>query len=239
MKHEKAPVTGTIVLGALIAAIESDPALTERSRQDLLTALRSFCHHLGLDPNETEANFFSLRGALKGFHPRLKGITPKTWSNIRSLVTQAMNRYGAARRASLPVQLNEQWRVVRDSFAATGLVRSLSRFVNFCAERNIQPSTVIQQTFDDYLHFLEQGTLNRYPKKAHRLACVAWNRAVRALPELSLSAIAVPRYRDPVSLPLTTFPESFAEELVEWEAVVAGNHLFDDRSPRRPLRTST
>ena len=115
----------------------------------------------------------------------------------------------------------------------------LARLVAFCADRGIAPGAVDDAALEGFRAWLEAGTLVPDPGRVQRRACLEWNRAAGLVPGWPGRAVAVPDRRDRLGLPPGTFPASFLADVDAWQARLAGEDLFDEAGPAKPLRPAT
>src|SRR5712691_5923473 len=110
--------TTGITLAGLIARIQTDDGLPAIRQRDLISAVRSFARLLELDLAHAAAGLAPHRARLRRFVPEAAGIGRKRWSNIRSELSSAFDRYGIQdRRPRGPRQLSPAWRALRERLA--------------------------------------------------------------------------------------------------------------------------
>jgi hypothetical protein len=71
-------------LADVIATIETDLALSETRRRDIISAARTLSRVLNKNPDEVPASPSWIRQRLKNVHPRQAGMSPKRFANIKS-----------------------------------------------------------------------------------------------------------------------------------------------------------
>src|ERR1700730_15953546 len=82
-----------LTMADLIGRIERDPVLPPTRKRDLISAVRSFCRQLKLDPATTPATHAYFRRHVQGFHHLNSRTSRKTFQNTRALVSTALRRY--------------------------------------------------------------------------------------------------------------------------------------------------
>jgi hypothetical protein len=83
----------TLSMADLSGRIERDPELPATRRRDLISAVRSFCRQLKLDPATTPATHAYFRRHVQKFHHLNSGKSKKTFQNTRALVSSALRQY--------------------------------------------------------------------------------------------------------------------------------------------------
>ena len=169
-------------------------------------------------------------------------VRRKRWANIRSSVGFALTRYcGAAEQHwESRRELQGPWRELRDRISTDlDICVPLSRLFRYCALHGIAPDQVSAATFAAFRIWLEQRTTVIDPAGRFRRTCLAWNQAAAAVPgwppaRAPIDARRTRQYATPEAL-----PASFQAEIEKWRAVLAGDDLFAENAPKRPLRPAS
>ena len=90
----------TLTLEGLIALVENDIELERQRKRNLCSSIRKFAG-IVTGTLQIQATFPVFRDLIAKADIAAAGITPSRWSNVRSDVTYALKRYGAATRAPL------------------------------------------------------------------------------------------------------------------------------------------
>ncbi len=225
----------------LLDRVRGDTGLSANRRRDLASAIRTFVRLLDLDPAHAEAGIKPHRAKIQKFYPASAGISRKRWSNIRSDLGFALDRYRVKYRRPSPRDLSPAWLALRDQARETHIrfVRGLSALIHYCNARGIEPDAVNDAVIDRFHDYVRDQTFNRRPNRVHRRTCMLWNRAREAIPGWPQTLLTVPCYRGTFSLPLANFPEPFQHELKRWLARLAGQDILANEVPDRPLRPAT
>ena len=228
-------------LADVLARLGADPGLAPTRRRDLASALRTLARAARADPAATPATFPALRALAAGKVPAALGLSPKRWANVRADAAAALRHAGVAPEGRRPAAtLPEPWRALRAAMAGDVALRcGLARLVAFCADRGIAPGAVDDAALEGFRAWLEAGTLVPDPGRVQRRACLEWNRAAGLVPGWPGREVAVPDRRDRLGLPPGTFPASFLADVDAWQARLAGEDLFDEAGPAKPLRPAT
>src|SRR5262245_53994935 len=100
-------------MAELMVAIERDPILSATRKRDLVSAVRSFCRLLKLEPSATPASHAYFRRHVQRFNHLTAGTSRKTFQNVQALVSAALQRFGTAKQ---PVrqELSLEWQELQD-----------------------------------------------------------------------------------------------------------------------------
>jgi hypothetical protein len=147
-------------------------------------------------------------------------MSAKTWSNIRSTVSGAIQRYcGPSKRTDLPRNLSPAWLEQRNLLSRHGtdrLMRGLSAFIHFCNRAGIEPDQVGDDAAVRFLEHKRTATACRNPEDRHRETCRLWNKTVDQVPGWSSVKLKVPDYRKRISLDWAALPPAFVADLNRW-----------------------
>ena len=226
----------------LIALAKADQALSDSRRRHVVCDLRIFVREAGRQPAAVPATVAGARELIQAMRQRPLGVTRKRWANIRSSVDFALTRYcGVAEQHwESGRELQGPWRELRDRISTDlDICIPLSRLFRYCALHGIAPDQVSAATFAAFRVWLEQRTTVIDPAGRFRRTCLAWNRAAAAVPGwppvcAPIDAPRTKQYATPEAL-----PASFRAEIEKWRAVLAGDDLFAENAPKRPLRPAS
>jgi hypothetical protein len=116
----------------------------------------------------------------------------------------------------------------------------LSRFISFCEANAIIPRTVSDAVSARFLAHLECDTLVPKPRDCHRRTCRLWNVAAETEPGWPALRLSVPDYRKPRrTLPISSFPLSFQEELARYLDHLRRGDVFSEEAAEKPLAPIT
>jgi integrase len=235
MTPDRTPTT----LADALAALEADTALGTDRRRDLRSALRRIARMTGKPLDRLPAELSLLRPILNEIHPVAHGISPKTFANLRSNFMAAVRHTGIVE--ARPRMLTPAWQTLHAALPTTSLRHGLSRFLRWCALRDLVPSALDGRALDEFRDWLAANALVEDPHGFVRRVGKLWNEAAQRLPDQDLPAIVPPaapsnRMR---RLPLPAFPESFQKDLEAYLAQRADPDPFDPEAPPKPAKTST
>ena len=213
--------------------------LPDRVRDDLKSAIRSFCRLIGRHPEEVPAHPNYLRQHLKRIRPARFGISKGRWSNIKSLLRRALRVCGCAvmpGRYTAP--LTPDWEFLYQQLNNKTLECGLTKFMHFCTAQGIEPDEVQAESFELFKDALEQEGLIKDPRSVHQHACRCWNKAVDIVEGWPKIRVEVPSYRETYTLDWPAFPSSLRQDTQGWLDRLAGLDLVDP-IPFKPVKPST
>ena len=91
----------TLTLEGLVALVENDVELERQRKRNLCSSIRKFAGIVN-GTLQLKAAFPVFRDLIGKADIAASGITRSRWSNVRSDVTYALKRHGAATRAPMP-----------------------------------------------------------------------------------------------------------------------------------------
>ena len=100
------------------------------------------------------------------------------------------------------------------------------------------PDRVSAATFRAFREWLVRRTLVTDPVWLFRRISVAWNRAADSVPGWPQIRVAVEVHSTKYAMP-EALPASFQDDVEAWRGVLAGDDLFADNAPSRPLRPAS
>ncbi|MHC4984146.1 MAG: tyrosine-type recombinase/integrase [Planctomycetota bacterium] len=228
----------TMAMADLLERANADPDLSPTRRRDTVSAINRLVALSGRSVN-IEASFPVLRGVLRQIERTATELSPKSLSNMKSLVKSALERYGAVTRAPLKKHLSQDWLTLRGHLPTAAYVRGLSNFMHWCSREGIAPGEVSDAVIADYNEYLTEQTFNRKHRAVYRRVCLLWNRAVEEIPEWPTGRVTMPDFRDRISFPLSDFPASFGADLDAYVRVMAGDDLLAPNTPSKPRSHAT
>ncbi len=186
MTPNRTPTT----LADVLAALEADTALGANRRRDLRSALQRIARMTGKPLDRLPAELSLLRPMLNEIHPVAHGISPKTFANLRSNFMAAVRHAGIVE--ARPQVLTPAWQTLHAALPTTRLRHGLSRFLRWCALRDLVPSALDGRAPDEFRDWLAANALVKDPDGFVRRVRKLWNEAAQMLPDQGLPAIAPP-----------------------------------------------
>jgi integrase len=233
------PCSTPATLADVLILLEADSALGVNRRRDLRSALRRIARMSGKTLDRLPAELSLLRPMVNEIRPAAHDISEKTFSNLRSNFMAAVRHAGIIE--ARPQELTPVWEALHAALPTTRLRHGLSRFLRWCALKDLVPSALDAGALDEFRHWLSANALVKDPHRFVRRVGKLWNEAAHLLPDQGLAEIGLPaqpsnRMR---RLPLAAFPESFQADLEAYLAMRADPDPFDPEAPPKPARPST
>lgn len=226
-------------LSAVLEQIESLGLAPTRLR-DLRSAIRSLCRLISKGPEEAPANINWVHVRLRRVHPVSAGISEKRLKNIKSDVIKALSLCGCSReRSDWMRQPSSSWQAFLDSIPNKHDRWKLTQLAQYCSALGVAPGEVSDLHIASLLSTLETETFVDKPAAKVGAAVGAWNRLRETVEGWPSHILATPRKKEPWTIPLATFPDSFQADVDRWLERLARPSLLDDDGPIKPLRPST
>lgn len=195
-------------------------------RRDLRSAVTSFCKAVGKRPEEILVIPHEIRALREAVQPLAIGISKPRWANICSGLNKAIALVRDLVPSRNTTPLLPDWEALLD-ILPKHLVRKMSPGARYLSGRGVAPTAV---SLDDLLGYCEDIKCNRMRRNAEQAAdefLWAWNRTAQQYP--AWPQVIIPREdkRDTYSLPLETFPPSFAADIDAYIGRLSRGILFD------------
>jgi integrase len=182
-----------VTMADVLARIEADPALSPRSRRDMVKALHTFSRAVGVGLAMLPAQPPVLRERMASASAKRVGIKERHWDNVRSLTLRALGHAGVR---VLPGRaragLSPQWEPLSALLTSPEQRYDLSRFMRFCSAEAIQPEQVDAGTFAAFHDALQAMSVHGKPWEIYRTACLAWSGAVAKAPGWPQRPVPIP-----------------------------------------------
>src|SRR5262245_10463456 len=152
-------------LADLLTLIERAGVAGTRQR-DMVSAIRRICEMAAATPASVRAEPPVLRNLLSRIHPTAHGVSAKSYSNLRSLLTAALRLAGIITESGRgDAKRHPVWGPVFEAIADDQrLSNGLATFANWCAGQGILPNEVDDTVVQRFLPWLEAKTLHRDPR---------------------------------------------------------------------------
>ena len=222
-------------LQGVIDAVRASDTLDAKTKTAWSSSIRTFAKCVGRAASELDANPTAIRAAERYAKPALTGLSDQHFANSKTRLRKALEHVGIPvdRRRRMPP--SPAWVDLLKGFDrkyAIDLCKLASRSTTLA----IEPPAVTQQTFDEYLRYLdEQSTQQNLRERWHR-ARRAWNAAV-AIEGGPFPRIANPFEEIEKGLSWADFPPSLLPEIERLKARATKVDLFGER--RKPLKPVT
>lgn len=195
-------------------------------RRDLRSAVTSFCKVVGKRPEEISVIPHEIRALREAVQPMAIGISKARWANICSGLNKAIALVRDLVPSRNTTPLLPEWKMLLGALPKS-LKRKLSSGARYLSGEGITPSVV---SLDDLLGYCKAIKTERMRPNAEEAAdhfLWAWNRTAQQYP--AWPQVLIPREdkRDIYSLPLETFPASFAADIDAYIGRLSRGILFD------------
>lgn len=228
-------------MGIILEQIDDLDTLSANKRRDLKSAIRSFCRLIRKEPALVPANINWLHIRIRRVSPAAHDITKKRLANIKSDVLKALELTGCSReRAEWLRKPSPEWSRLLDKVLIKQDRWKLSQFSQYCSALGIAPTEVTDKHVSDFHKAIIEETFMDKPDQVAVYAVKTWNRLreqIDGWPDVVLAP--VPRRKEPWTIPLEQFPETFQQDVDRWLNRLANPDPFDADSPLKPLRPVT
>ena len=143
--------------------------LPNRQRQELASALRTVGRALDRPLERIQADPRHLAPRLKTVAPRAIGMSPRSWSNVRSRLRKALSLVRPVSPGRNTNPLTPAWDALWRPLKSRRVKISLSRFVRRCSSAGIEPEAVAETTFTEFRNHLDDALL-KHPGRGVRRA---------------------------------------------------------------------
>jgi hypothetical protein len=221
-------------------AIAASDAIPASQKPYLLWALNRTIALLGSGLPDVRADPRTVLRQLDQMSPAMAGLSPQSFTNLKSLVRTAFRRFAprlAAARSR--IKLAGAWREL-EARLPLRLKRRLSRFPRFAQANGWSPDEIGEAHVERFEHYLQHEVMLDDPDEVVRETRRAWNRAVDTAPGWPNRHLAPPqRKRLPYWLPLEQLPASLQHEVQEYLNGLAHPDVFLGRRSDKVLSPGT
>lgn len=205
-------VPAPLTLADVIERARAHPHLHPRRQRELISAVRTVCRGLSLEPALVAADPRALRKRFEVLSAATLGVTKGRFTNLRSLTLAAVKLAdvkmmpGRSRAPLLP-----QWEGLRALLPDRYERWKLGRFMHFCTLRSIVPGDVTQATFSTFSQTLDVESLVKRPVAVFRDTRLTWNRSSSSIPWPAL-VVSVPDRTRRYAPQMSDFTASFGAD---------------------------
>ena len=170
-------------LADVLTAIPSLDGISDQTRQNLASAIRTFGRVLDREPQFVPIAAPVLRRAFEQASPGAIGLSPSRWGNVKADVRRAVTLSGLSTAAVIDkVPLTGAWETVVQMEAHPVHRSMLTRFARFCCSVQVPPTDVNDQVMGRFFHDLDTNQLSKTPERIVRDTVRFWNRAIATDP---------------------------------------------------------
>jgi integrase len=213
-------------------------------RRDLISAVKRLCEMAGAVPASVTAQPPAIREMIGRLRPAAYGVSPKSYSNLKSLLTAALELAGVVDSLGRgSARQDPQWGPLLQAINNDQrLSNGLAAFANWCARQGILPGEVDDAVVQRFLVWLESRTLHPKPRDLVRGVPRFWNEASKKINLWPSTTLTMLSFKSPAKhLSWPDLDTRFREDVDAYLECRANPDLFDERpeAPKRPLAPTT
>jgi hypothetical protein len=206
-----------LALKGLISFIDAGASIPASQKRYLRSALNR-AHVLAANGlADIRADPKDLLRRLDRLSPAMAGMTPRSWTNLKSRVRSALRHaapYLAPARSS--TRLTGEWAALEARLQVREQ-RQLSPFLRFLQGMGRAPGEIGEEDVDRFEAYLEHEVIRADFQKVIRATRRVWNRAADSIPGWPDRRLAPPDSRHiPYWLPLDQLPASLQQEIEDY-----------------------
>jgi integrase len=224
-------------LQTVLDTVGTDPGLTSRQRQDMLSAVRTIARVLGSSPDMVTLDVQSLRRRLENLSPHSHGLSPGRWNNVRSLFNRSVELVRPLMAARSFAPIRSDWTALLGLMTVHRSTR-LKPLLRYLSERQVGPAAVTLAMLEDYRRGILEDRLRANAEKTWTSLVWAWEANARDVPGWPEVAFKKTVRAERYSLPWTHFPASLKDAVDGYLRRLARD-VFDEDGPPRPARPET
>jgi hypothetical protein len=227
-------------LANVLQALNTKTDVSETRLRDLRSSVRRVALLLGEDPACIPLDLPATSIKLAAVTPAAFGLSPKTFSNIRTNFTAAVKASGSKlARPSSRTPLSRRWEKLFAQLSAKRARIGLSRLARYASARGLEPEEINDAVLAEFINDVRNRTLHRKPNGLHRKVALIWNEAVQRS-HLDLQSVEVPSFRHPPKwVDWTLLPLRFRKDVDAFLAWCAGADPFAPDARARALAPQT
>jgi len=230
-----------LTLADVLSLLSDDVTLSPTRRRDLCSAIRRLGKLLNRDLAMVPARMTAFHHEINNLHHLDVGVSLKSVRNIKSDVIAAFRHLGISQTTKdTERQLSEVWKDLYESLEDKRLLYGLSRFIRYCNSAGIKPVDVDDEVVTCFMKAVHEGTFVKNEDKLHRQVVRLWNEAADTISGWPEQTLCVPPTKvKRTSLPMTTFPASFRDEMETYLVWLEGKDIFAEHQPPKRCKPGT
>jgi hypothetical protein len=223
-----------------MAGLGNADSLSATRLRDFRSSIKGVARLLGDNPAHIQVDLPDLGRRLAACVPATRGITQKTFTNIRSNFLAAVKASGiGAIHRPVKRPISPGWRKLFEELSSKRGHIGLSRFACWCSGQKIEPGQVNDPVLTNYVSAVRNVTLHRKPNELHRKVAQIWNEAAQNS-RLDLKQLTVPSFRQPAKrLDWSLLPDRFRKDLEAYLRWCGGLDTFAADARSRALAPQT
>ncbi|MDB5660496.1 MAG: xerDC1 [Cypionkella sp.] len=215
-------------LAQVLDQLKADAVLPRQRKHDLISSINRISHYLARPPEDITVLPQHPRQMLSRLHSAQLGISTRSLANVKSSLQAALIHTGHLLTSGRRPQ-SQAWAEFLNKATARHQVLGISRFVNFCGMRRIEPQDVTDETMASFRSYMDARLLVKDPADLCSEIITTWNCIARqqAIAHAKLQQKQRTRHMCP---PLTTYPQPLQDELQVYIYRVSRGHFRRRRS---------
>ncbi len=212
----------------------------EAAHRDVRWAVNTLCKALGLAPVDVAAEARVIRQRLDSISPAMIGLTPNSFSNMRSILRRLLRMAGkSARRRARNEPLNSAWAALYAQLGKVGQA-GMGSFISYCSAEGIAPDDVTTGHLARFATVLEEGSFQASWRKTVNTTVREWNKATGRVEGWPATMLTTPwEKREIVTLPMAELPSAFRQSVEAHLYYLLNPPANDDEAPLEPLRAES
>lgn len=204
----------------------------ETRGRDMISALTTAAKILAKDERLIPCDVGWLNRHLFEQHPAVMGKSTRRFANVVSLLRAVLRRLALhAPEIRGDKDLPAEWRSLLAAVPEEARRSCLRGFARFCAQSGVSPVAATDAVLQDFAIHSAATRLGASVASCAGTTVAAWNASVQAkLPGWPDAKLAAPRKRQPYTLPLTAYPQSFQDDVERFRQRISGT---DEQGKRR------
>ncbi|SDJ37577.1 site-specific integrase [Lutimaribacter saemankumensis] len=223
-----------LTLADALQRLDKSKATCSRTR-DRISAINRVATMLSRAPADLPCDPPELRAYLKTIHHVHHKITAKSLANIKAALADALRAAGCIPADDPKVDRSQSWEVFLGRVSVKEQAWSLSRLINYCCNRGIEPEDVDDNVVSEFRTYLDARLLTREPEDLCRTMAQTWNGIV-SRHGLCLSTLSYQKGGYHRCLPLSEYPESLQSDIQAYVDRLAHKDIFLEDGPNKALR---
>jgi integrase len=188
-------VSAQKTLADLLLSVDAQTGLSETRPRDLRSSVKRVAWLLGDDPARIPLDLPAISAKLAAVTPAVAGLSPKTFSNIRTNFMVAVTASGMKSvRPFARTPLSPAWKRLFAKLAAKREHIGLSRLARYASANGIEPEEINDAVMEAFITEVRNRTLHRKPNDLHRKVALIWNEVAQHS-GFDLQPVNVPSFR--------------------------------------------
>jgi integrase len=194
--------------------VQSSPDIKPAKRRDVHSALKVLADCIGKPPEQISAAPKTLQREMAAVNYHFASLSKSRWTNIKSLCRKGLRTAGVnimpGRRANS--KFSQAWMELRRQCGPSHQM-GLSRFMNYCSEKAIEPKDVDAAVFDQFELELTTNSLELDSHKIYAQTRRIWDKAADAISDWPTFRTGVATKPRSHTRPWSAYPEAYVKDV--------------------------